>query len=306
MKALKALIPALSLILLGGCVRSTSFSEITPEGTVKRTLSVAINEMGGGEEKGEDYLILSNPGQWKLNTEAKAGMVTFSASRTAAIGAPKAVEYRLTDGKKGAGKAKVEIQTRKLPDGGTEYTETWTWEGETGKTLSSEITSDVKPMLEKHLKPIGADDAKVDAAAQAMTREAIRALMGPGEPLLMTVIGQPEEGLRQFRRRLYLGLAGWISKELPSVTEEKGKAAAKAWAMDLQNLLDKKQNETKSADEPPTSGGQLVLAQSSIQGLGDVVETNGIIDEVDGRVYWSMYLEACSNEPVVLRAVFKK
>jgi hypothetical protein len=306
MKALQALIPALSLLVLGGCVRSTSVSEITPEGTVKRSLSVTINEMGGGEEKGEDYLVLASPGQWKQDTQTKPGTIIYSATRTAALGAPKAVEYRLTDGKKGKGKAKVEIQTKKLPDGGTEYTETWTWEGESGKTLSSEITTDIKPMLDKQLKPIGADEAKVEAAALAMTREAIRALMGPGEPLLMTVIAQPEEGLRQFRRRLYLGLAGWISRELPSVTEEKGKAAAKAWAMDLQSLLEKKQNDTKTSEEPPNSGGQLVLAQSAIQGLGDVVETNGIIDEVDGRVYWSMYLEACSNEPVVLRAVFKK
>ncbi len=306
MNALKALVPALALLAVGGCVRSTSLSEITPEGTVKRSLSVTINDMSGGEEKAEDYLILANPGQWKTSVNNKPGTIEYKASRTMALGAQKAIEYRLTDGKKGKGKAKVEIHVHQVSEGVTEYTETWTWEGEGKGSLAGEVIADLKPLMSKHLKPLGADDGQVDSAAQAMAREAVRTLMGPGEPLLMTIIGQPEEGIRQFRRRLYLGMADYISKSMPSVTEAKAKDTAKAWALELQTLLEKKQEQSKTGGEPPTGGGQLVLAQSVVQGLGTVTDTNGIVDEVDGRVYWSMYLEACSNEPVVLRAVFKK
>lgn len=306
MKALKALVPALALLALGGCVRSTSLSEITPEGTVKRSLSVTINDMSGGEEKAEDYLVLTNPGQWKTSVNNKPGTIEYKASRTMALGAQKAIEYRLTDGKKGKGKAKVEIHVHQVSEGVTEYTETWTWEGEGKGSLAGEVIADIKPLLAKHLTPLGASEAQVESAAQAMAREAVRTLMGPGEPLLMTVIGQPEEGIRQFRRRLYLGMADYITRSMPSVSEAKAKESAKAWALDLQTLLEKKQADSKTGEEPPTGGGQLVLAQSVVQGLGTVTDTNGIVDEVDGRVYWSMYLEACSNEPVVLRAVFKK
>lgn len=293
-------------LLLGGCVRSSSLSEITSTGAVNRSLTITVSDTGmSGENKTkpEDHLILTNPGAWKVSSSTKDMSTILTASRTMAPGAPKSVEYRLTDGK--TGKAKVEVGLKTLPNGDQEYTETWTWEGEK-ETIASEIVEDVSPILNKHLKPLGADDQKVAQATEFLSDLVIRIMMGPSDPMLMDIITQPEEGLRQFRRRIYLGLAEWIEKEVPNVDEAKAKATAKAWALDLQNLLQEKQTESTSQSNAPGSGGQLVTVQSAVKGLGQVVETNGLLDEVDDRIYWNMYLEACSNKPVVFRAVFRK
>ncbi len=293
-------------LLLGGCVRSSSLSEITSTGAVNRKLTITVTDSGmGGENKPkpEDFLILANPGAWKVSAETKEMATTMTASRTMAPGAPKTVEYHLSDGKKG--KAKVEVGLITLPNGDQEYTETWTWEGK-DETLASDIIKDVAPILAKHLKPLGASDAKITESGEFVKDLVIKIMMGPSEPMLMQLITEPEEGLRQFRRKVYLGFAEWIRKEIPGTDEVKAKATAKAWAQDLQKLLEDKQTAATSPSSPPGDEGQLVIIQSAIKGNGQVVETNGVLDEVDDRVYWSMYLEACSNKPVVLRAVFKK
>lgn len=306
MKTWPLLIACGAAILMGGCVRNSSVSEISSTGAVTRSLTLTISDSGmGGEDKAkpEDHLILANPGAWKVSSSTKDTTTTFTATRTMAPGAPKAIEYRLSDGK--TGKAKVEVGVRTLANGDQEYTETWTWEGEK-ETITDDIVNDVKPILAKHLKPLGATDEKVTESTDFVSDLVIRTMMGPSEPMLMQLITQPEEGLRQFRRRVYIGLAEWIKKEIPGVDEAKANAAAKAWALDLQKLLEEKQSETTSSPTPPGGGGQLVTIQSSVKGPGAWVETNGVVDEVDDRIYWSMYLEACSKKPVVFRAVFKK
>lgn len=306
MKTWPLLIACGAAILMGGCVRNSSYSEISSTGAVSRSLTLSITDSGmGGDSKAkpEDHLILANPGAWKVASATKDTTTTFTATRTMAPGAPKAVEYRLSDGK--TGKARVEVGLRTLGNGDQEYTETWTWEGEE-ETIANDIVKDVEPILAKHLKPLGASDEKVTESGAFVTELVIRTMMGPSDPMLMQLITQPEEGLRQFRRRVYIGFAEWIQKEIPGVDEAKAKAAAKAWALDLQKLLEEKQSETTSSPTPPGGGGQLVIIQSAVKGHGPMVETNGILDEVDDRIYWVMYLEACANKPVIFRAVFKK
>lgn len=306
MKSWSLLLLFAAALLMGGCVRNSSFSEISETGAIQRSLTLTITDSGmGGDEKPkpEDHLILSNPGAWKVSSSTKDTNTTLTATRTMAPGAPKAVEYRLSDGK--TGKAKVEIGLQTLANGDQEYTETWTWEGEK-ETIADDIVKDVAPILAKHLKPLGATDQKVSESSDFVADLVIRTMMGPSEPMLMQLVTQPEEGLRQFRRRIYLGFAEWIENEIPGVDGAKARAAAKSWALDLENLLEEKQTASTSSPTPPGGGGQLVTIQSAVKGAGTLVETNGVMDEVDDRIYWSMYLEACSRKPVVFRAVFRK
>lgn len=285
-----------------GCARMASVSTLDGEGGVQRSITLAVNKgMGGEKVDPKKFLTFPAPASWKVDTKETESEVNVTASRTLAPDPESRLDLVMGDA--GDGKAECRIRAVKLPNGSIEYTETWTWTGGRKSVVPGPIDEKAKETFTKVLEPLGASPAQVELTAKEMERVVRRTMLGPGSPLLGELLVNQNAGVRKLRAALWRGMVDHLAVAFPSQPEEKRKEAATLFATLLSKGLEEKQDKAQESG-PGENSGQLVAIEAAVAGLGRVVETNGEVDPVDGRVYWSMFLEACQEEPVTLRAVF--
>ncbi len=305
----KLLLPLIALLVAGvGCARVDNSSVVHPDGSVDRTLVVAVNNSmgpgGEGQEKvmPKSLLTLSPSANWKSEEgQNTQGEDIVTSTMKLAPGQSITDEFVVSDGSDA--KASCTTKAEKLADGSVVYTETWTWKGkadEAGSPLAK-----LEPVMKEKLSAKGISEADQKSMTASTMRVAWRAIFGPGEPLLPMMMTDPNLAIRKLNNRIAKQLIDDLGKAAPAMPGEEKLAVAR----EVLAGLDMSQMADPAANAPtPDEGGKqdlMVSILSRVKGPGVLVESDGELDLIESEVFWSMYLEACTYEPVVLRAVFK-
>lgn len=287
-----------------GCARMASVSTLDENGGIKREVVVTLTKTMGGDEKldASKFITFPSPASWTVTPKDNPTDLVVTATRTLAPDPDARVDLVMADG--GKGKAQCQVRAVKRADGAIEYTETWTWTGAQEGVVPRLLDKEGKELFAKALAPMEASEAQLELAAKAMERTVRKAMLGPGSPMLGDLLVNQNAGIRKLRAHLMKGMEEYLASQFPQKPADLRATVSREFAQKLgQEVTDRTQQTQESG--PGQSSGQLVSIEASVAGLGAVVETNGEVDPVDGRVYWSMFLEACQSEPVVLRAVFR-
>jgi uncharacterized protein YndB with AHSA1/START domain len=284
----------------------SSLSEVSTQGAVARKVTVRMTEMGMTQEKAEPakMITFTTPGLWKIETRKEKEEQVLEATRSLPSAGENGSDFQLSDG--GTGKARCEVKVVKRDDGLLEYTETWTWLGPKGTALSEQLNKDSSKVFAAKLSAAGFTEAETKQTIERLGKKIFRVVMGPSEPLLPTLIMDTGLAMRKLRIQMAGEMDAVIGEIKPDLPATEKRALTVSILADLTKELENSRSAGPSESAPGESNsGQLVSLELAVAGPGQVVETNGIADPIDGRVYWNMYLEACEHEPVVLRAVFR-
>lgn len=297
-----AVLPLVCLFLTG-CARVENSGTLTADGGLERKLKISVPAMQGMDDTPlpKSFVEFSQPGSWRVTESKKGEESILEAVRTLPPGHAAEWDFRINDGSKD--KAAVRMSAVKLPDGTISYTETWTWLG--GPPESTDNVKKVEAALKKHLAPMNATDAQVQSAMSRVQKRMWRELFGPGNPIVATLMLNPSDGLRRLNRVGAEEVLAFLKDEFPATPEDQRRTIARAFAREASAAS--QEDVTPKPQEAQASQGNsaVVTITTSIKGPGSLVESNGTYNFVEDDVSWSMFLEACQLEPVVLRAVFK-
>lgn len=325
--------------LLAGCAHETATTTVRPNGSWTRkavyTISEADKTMGLKPAKQLVLRDIFTPpaGQgWKVvqtKTGDKPPQIVVTAVKE--VGLAETITGDLTV-KNVATKRQPPCRVvntasvRPAGPGRWRYTETFHWAG-----ARPNIAKDIKPLvgssLKKTLPSSLATDANVRALSLRLERTLWNTLFSPPEPLLLDFynnlvpipgLSDPDERQSLLTRRLGPGietaLLETFGARMPQpqrhetalrlthrITEETGAQAGKG---DKMGGSAGKSPGTDSATE--SFGGMYPVAITLVVSVpGRVVETNGLVDDLAGEVYWTLYPQAALDRDVTLSAVFE-
>ncbi|RYG33133.1 hypothetical protein EON81_18970 [bacterium] len=293
------------LLVLAGCSRATVDAEVRADGSMHRTLtfggsgpSMSDPDSGSKDTPAwEETFELPKGAGWtaKRQNDPFFNDPVYVASRDVPAGA--AFEGDLTIRSEGG--AKIATNSGKITargDGTFEYVETLRW---LGKRQQKEWNDPALRLRIKAALPAGTDTAGIDAVVKACGTAMVRALFGPGDPLLDLMLTHRELAARR--------LTAAIRKAVRPLVADDATAAAVASAC----LKSDRKDPSGPPINPPgggskedsTKGGPASILYS-LRFPGEVLETNGLKEE-DGTIYWRFYSEAAAIEDVTLRAVYR-
>lgn len=300
-----ATVLALALILVG-CDRASTETTLNAKAGFERRvqLTLAADMMGGEAPTVKDRIRLNGSG-WETTSEKKEEGETFTFKRSVASSQAPTVDYTLTGG--GQDWMSCTVESKVLPDGNIEYTETYQWLGPKEKETEEEAAKKKEKLAEVYaeLKAFGATEAQAKEFSDKLEQRIMRLMFGPNKPMMADLFSQPESTLRRLRSEIYYSTQQIALEMFPSANKDEIAKFAKKLATKVDNSELGTDKPMQKADEAQKKTGEMVMIEGSVAGVGTVVSTNGEIDPVEGRVYWSMYSQACEGAPVVLRAVFK-
>lgn len=290
---------AVAAAVLTGCARTATETTVNNDGTWTRVvkLTVAKEPMGDAPPQIEKTFLVPVGEGWKFSKETKDDNLTLTGTRQLKIG--EAPFGDITVKEKDGYKMRNEVSVKEIAPGRFEYRETFTWMGK--KTDDAhDMKKEFTDLVEKHFKDLLDADQRTKVA-NAASKELWRHLFGPGDPMIMTIMSNPEYAVRKMKSRFITTLDALIAKELgEKLDKDKRRAALRAMIAEM---------DTSSVASPPkqpeseSDQGGLISMCTSIKMPGHVVESNGEIDEVSGEVIWALYPEAAQQGPVSVYAI---
>jgi hypothetical protein len=206
------------------------------------------------------------------------------------------------------------------------YTETFHWTG--GRPA---IGKDMGPLIgvsaRKALPPGLATDANARLLGPRLERALWTTLFSPPEPLLLDfydnllpipVLSDPDERTAVMIRRLGPGIDAALSETFGArmSRDQRHQTAVKLARQISEDTAQQSGKGDKmggSAGKSPgsdsmteTFGGMYPVAITLVlKSPGRVIETNGVLDDLTGEVYWTLYPQAALDHDVTLRALFE-
>ncbi|MEQ1934807.1 MAG: hypothetical protein ABL962_13180 [Fimbriimonadaceae bacterium] len=299
MKHLLRLSPLL-LLVLTGCVRTNSLTEVNPDGSWKRTVKFILAKNSMSEKDptiAEVAMPPTGPG-WKATSSKKDDEFTFTYTRDVKLDEVITKDIALID--KDGLTLVNEVTVKQIAPNRFKYRETFKWVGKSKAKGSTELTSeDLKAMLPAF--STAEDLAKVRGQ---LTSKLTRILMGPGDPMLLQLVANPDYGLRRMVNRM----AKSFDQILTDVYGDRLDMAARTNLVKkiIETATDQTVNKTKSDAEKSGTSGDSAPPTSmfmSVKLPGRIVETDGEVDPFSGEVFWSMFPEAAALGEVSIMAV---
>lgn len=249
----------------------------------------------------DTFVFPSGPG-WKATDGKQQNDITKTFERTVAAGGSLKGDLSVREDTASA-KLKLvnEVTVTRVGPRRFEYRETLRWTDAPPKDtgMKPADVADIKALLPKAL----ATDANARALAERTYSLAMPMMFGPGEPLLAISLMHPDLAERRARQR--------IGTILLKVLEEQfGNQMQPAERRELaRKLIDNTFASTRPSQPDPSAGQQknssLTPLMFVLRAPGRLVSSNGEFDELSGEVYWALFPEAASMQPVVLTAVFE-
>jgi hypothetical protein len=296
-----------SLALLTGCAKARVTTEIRSGGACTRTIALTGQEKKDGQmDMGgsiEDAFVLPSGAGWKSSTAKKDSNQTMTFEKTFAAGAPLRGDLSI---KGDGGKVSLtnEVTVTRIAPRRFEYRETLRWTGPppTGTSLKPEDLAELKAVLPKAL----ATDENARGIADKMTVLVLPMMFGPGDPLLAIGLLHPDLAGRRANQRVG-------SLMLKALEEQFGDkmTLAQRRAVTLKlietSFAQAKPKPPDPAAGPPAGkgGGELTPLMFVVRSAGNVISSNGEVDELTGEVYWALFPPAAWLKPVVLAAVIE-
>jgi hypothetical protein len=287
--------------LFSACARSRITTEIKGESWTRTdAFSGQEKKDGGMVPSVEETFVLPKEG-WQPREEKKESEHTLIFEKTLAAGATLKGDLSI----RGAAPDKLtlvnEVTVSRLAPHRFEYRETLRWTGPPPEmsTPKPEDLARIKDALPKDL----ATDANARALTDKIGKLSIPLLFGPGDPLLALGIVHPDLAARRLSQR-----AGTVV--LKAIDEQFGNKLQPAEKRELaRKLIESIIAQTKPTQPDPAkgpktdSGPALIPLMFIFKSPGKMISTNGEVDELAGEIYWALFGEAASLQPVVLTAV---
>ncbi|MCH7945969.1 MAG: hypothetical protein IIC73_08170 [Armatimonadetes bacterium] len=248
---------------------------------------------------------------WNTVTEEKDDSIMLVASRSFPAGVGPVPQFALVKGDEQF--LVCELSVVKRPDGLIEYTETYTWQGESPE--SPVQFDEMRGVFAEHLAALGADEEDVEAVIRGTVSRLWPYMFGPDDSLLIQAITGPELVKRKFRRAMGASVHAAVKQQLASADDKAVLDAVRAIMADIPmdqvlntstpDMADPLQMEPAvEGEQDESDASEMVGISPAVRGPGRLVETNGDFDLVAGEVIWSFYAQAAVLRPVVLKAVF--
>jgi hypothetical protein len=293
-------------VLFTGCARSRVTTEIKSGGAWSRTVALTGQEkkegqmdMGGSVE---DAFAAPTGDGWKSHAETKDADKTVTYEKVFAAGAVSTADLAV---KGDEGKVSlVNVATVKMvAPKRYEYRETLRWTGppSKGMQVKPEDLAELKAALPKAL----ATDTNAQAIANKTAALAVPLLFGPGDPLLAIGLLHPDLAEHKASQRIGAVILKALQEQFGDKMTE---AERRAVALKLIATTFAKAKPSKpdpSAGPPSGKGSGLTPLMFIVKSGGKVISSNGEVDDLTGEVYWALFPEAASLQPVVLTAVIE-
>jgi hypothetical protein len=311
----KAALAAAATLFLIGCGRTSTVTEVKPDGSFTRTLTFrgpAPAEGEGAIAMGptiETLFELPGGAAWKVTREKKDNELIITAKRTFPAGTAAQQDMALkAKGKAPMGRLIVNSVTlRQIAPGRWEYRETLRWQGERPKELMNpdpKMLTAIREALPANL----ATQANVREVAQIAMKGLWRMLFGPGDPLLSQLVMHPELAERKLRRQASLVMNEALKQKFGTQLSDESRMTITRKIVgqtleSTQALTQEKTNPNappKKEDDEPAS---LVAMAFTVKLPGKIVSANGEVDEVNGEVFWALYAQAAAVGDVEMVAV---
>lgn len=295
-----------AILALVGCDRVVSSTDLAADTSYVRTVkfSHATNPGMPDETKVSDLIRLEGEG-WTKSTETKDANETLTATRKVQAGAGSVLESTLTV--KGKAYLEARVEAKKLPSGEIDYTETYTWVGPKSQKNADTETANRDRLLKtiKQALPSLTESQAADLEA-VVEDDLMKALLGPSQPMLMSIVTQPELASKQIRGREYQLIVRFLTdqKLVDAVSAAKAARQIAGTSLDDKALA-------SNTPTPPSDPNQknddpgMTLVQSEVKFTGTIVQADGETDPVDGSVYWAFYAGAAERKPVKLHAIIR-
>jgi hypothetical protein len=293
--------------LLTGCARSRVTTEIRSGGAWNRTVALTGQEkkegqmdMGGSVE---DAFAAPTGAGWKSTTTTKDTDKTVTYEKLFAAGASSTGDLSVK-GDEGKVSLTNEVSVKMIAPKRYEYRETLKWSGPPPKSIQPkpEDLAEIKAALPKAL----ATDANVQAVAQKTAALAIPLLFGPSDPLLAIGLLHPDLAERRARQRIGVVVMKALEDQFGdkmTLAERRG-VALKVIATSFSGAKPVKPDISAG---PPSGnkGSGLTPLMFIVKSAGKVISSNGEVDDLTGEVYWALFPEGASLQPVTLTAIFE-
>jgi len=304
MRAYATALLVASVTLLSACSRSRITTEIKGDNWTRTVALSGPEKKEGGMDIGaslEDTFVLPPQDGWQSREEKKDSERTLIFERTFAPGATTKGDLSI----KGPGPGKLtlinEATVTRVAPRRFEYRETLRWTGSPPDTFSfkPEQLAQIKAILPKDL----ATDANARAVLEKISKLAVPLLFGPGDPLLALGLVHPDLAARRMSQRM----GAVILKALEEQFGDKLKPIERREL--ARKLIELMVAQTKPAQPDPAKGPKadndsgLIPLMFVFKAPGKVISTNGEVDELASEIYWALFPEATSLQPVVLTAV---
>lgn len=256
-------------------------------------------DMGGSVE---DAFAAPTGEGWKSHAETKDDNRTVTYEKSLPVGASLKGDLSVK-GDEGKVTLSNEVSVKMIAPKRYEYRETLRWSGPPLKSmaLKPEDLADLKAALPKAL----ATDANANALADKTVTLIVPVLFGPGDPMLAIGLLHPDLA----EHRISQKIGGVILKALQDqfgdkmTPAERREVALKLIATTFSKAKPAKPD--PAAGPPSGKGSGLTPLMFIVKSGGKVISSNGEVDDLTGEVYWALFPEAASLQPVVLTAVFE-
>lgn len=292
---------ALLAIVLVGCARTNAVSTVATDGSWKRNLTFSLNDPQAGGEgamKIEDVFALPTGPEWKVERATKDGETTVTATRDLKLGQSLSGDVTVLQN----GKAVLvnEVTVRETEEA-FEYREVYRWKGERPKELDQPL-AELAALLDKVLPAEATAEEKV-SVADGLKKLLWRALFGPGDPLALRILTQPDLAERLLRQRVGKGALDLLRDRLGEKMTEAQRRAAVVKLLESDNakaIFDPKAKAEESQKSEKSNA--FVTVSVSVVLPFEVRSANGESDPLRNEVFWAMLPEAAALEDVVLTA----
>jgi hypothetical protein len=312
------------MAFLTACTRARVTTELHTDGSFTRTvvLTGQPKQEGGMQMPTlEDTFVFPAGAGWKLLDDSKktsavsAVQVTTSGSDPKQNDITKSFERLFAAGTSAKGDLSIkadktgkklqlvnEATVTQIGPNRYEYKETLRWVGDAPPQSepAKEQLEQIKALLPKEL----ATEANVRALVLRTNKLAVPMLFGPNDPLLATGWLHPELAERRMMQRA----GGLMVKALEeqfgdNLTLEQRRELTRQAIKGTLNSSKPTQPDSAGRDKKDSSS--LTPLTFVLRAPGKLISSNGEYDELSGEIFWALYPEAASLQPVVLTAVFE-
>lgn len=303
MRRLLLFIPVLAVV---GCARTSSLTEVNPDGSWNRMVKLVVAKQEGlGDSPTVDKIfdVPSGP-EWKIVKTEKKDETEWTITRMAkldeVISKDIAIREVGTNGESTGLMLVNEVTVKQIAQNRYKYRETYKWVGKKKEEDSKlDDIAAMKDLLPENLRT----PADLEKLKNGLKPELLRIMFGPGDPMLLQLLSNPEYGIRKMVNRLAKSfdkvMADVYGDRLPM--EERRKLIAKIVNEASKNIVDTQKSEKANPESAEKSGPPITM-YISVKLPGKIVETDGEVDPYSGEVFWSMMPEAASLGEVSIQA----
>ncbi len=291
----------LASVLFTGCSRARITTEIRSGGDWSRTVAITGQEHTSEVTSSiEDVFVLPKGDGWKKHAETTDVGYTATFEKAFAAGASLNGDISFK-GDEGKVSLANEVSVKMVAPRRYEYRETLRWTGPPPKAmrLITPDLADVKAALPTAL----VTNANAQAVEARRTTLAVDLLFGPGEPLLILGLLNPDLAEHRARQRignaLLKALEGQFGNKMTPA--ERREVALKLIAATF--AYSKSIKPDPSAGEPVRNDPGLPPLMFIVKAPGKIISSNGEVDNLTGEVYWALFPPAASLHPVTLTAI---